>query len=66
MGLAGNFLILRFDRLSVSGEDVMKKYIDKDIGAKGLDPSVYAMGEAAYKHVSNLCHCLYGSSASAT
>ena len=44
----------------------MKKYIDKDIGAKGLDPSVYAMGEAAYKHVSNLCHCLYGSSASAT
>ena len=29
----------------------MKKYIDKDVGAKGLDLSVYAMGEAAFKHV---------------
>lgn len=65
VGLAGIFLILRFDRLSGTGEDVMKKYIDKDIGAKGLDPSVYAMGEAAYKHVSNLYHCVYGSSANA-
>ena len=29
----------------------MPKYKDKDIGAKGLDPHVYAMGEAAFKHV---------------
>ena len=29
----------------------MKDYVDKDIGAKGVEPSVYAMGEAAYKHV---------------
>ena len=29
----------------------MLKYKDKDIGAKGVDPHVYAMGEAAFKHV---------------
>ena len=35
----------------VYGEDVMQKYIDKDVGAKGVDPHVYAMGEASFKHV---------------
>lgn len=29
----------------------MQKYVDKDIGARGAEPHVYAMGEAAYKHV---------------
>ena len=29
----------------------MAKYMDKDIGARGVDPHVYAMGEASYKHV---------------
>ena len=29
----------------------MKTYIDKEIGARGVAPHVYAMGEAAYKHV---------------
>ena len=29
----------------------MVKYKEREIGAKGLDPHVYAMGEAAYKHV---------------
>ena len=28
----------------------MAKYMDKDIGARGVDPHVYAMGEASYKH----------------
>ena len=29
----------------------MAKYKDKDVGARGAEPHVYAMGEAAYKHV---------------
>ena len=29
----------------------MAEYVDKEIGAKGVGPHVYAMGEAAYKHV---------------
>ena len=29
----------------------MAQYLDKDIGARGVPPHVYAMGEAAYKHV---------------
>jgi len=30
---------------------MMKNYVDKDVGAKGCEPHVYAMGEAAYKYV---------------
>ena len=40
-----------FGPLPIYSEDIMAKYKDKDIGAKGLDPHVYAMGEAAFKHV---------------
>jgi myosin heavy subunit len=29
----------------------MAKYKDKDVGARGADPHVYAMGEAAFRHV---------------
>ena len=29
----------------------MAKYLDKDIGVSGIAPHVYAMGEAAFKHV---------------
>lgn len=29
----------------------MALYVDKEVGAKGVAPHVYAMGEAAYKHV---------------
>ena len=32
-------------------EETMAKYKDKDVGARGAEPHVYAMGEAAYKHV---------------
>ena len=50
---AGKILVALnpFGPLSVYGEGAMAKYKDKDIGAKGLDPHVYAMGEAAFKHV---------------
>ena len=50
---AGKILVALnpFGPLSVYGEEAMAKYKDKDIGAKGLDPHVYAMGEAAFKHV---------------
>ena len=40
-----------FGPLSIYTDAIMAKYKDKDIGAKGLDPHVYAMGEAAFKHV---------------
>ena len=30
---------------------MMKKYVDVEVGAKGREPHVYAMGEAAYKYV---------------
>ena len=39
------------DAASRQGEPEMAKYKDKEIGAKALDPHVYAMGEAAFKHV---------------
>eukprot|EP00967_Tisochrysis_lutea_P145350 scaffold272800_cov32-Tisochrysis_lutea.AAC.2 len=29
----------------------MAKYKDKDVGARGTEPHVYAMGEAAFRHV---------------
>eukprot|EP00965_Chrysotila_dentata_P238876 6202775-Pleurochrysis_carterae.AAC.1 len=32
-------------------EDYMAKYKEKDVGAKGAMPHVFAMGEAAFKHV---------------
>jgi len=40
-----------FAPLPVYGEAQMAAYVDKEIGAKGVEPHVYAMGEAAYKHV---------------
>ena len=40
-----------FGPLKIYGEEAMAKYKDKEIGAKGVEPHVYAMGEAAYKHV---------------
>jgi len=40
-----------FGSLPIYGEKEMAPYKDKDIGAKGVDPHVYAMGEAAFKHV---------------
>jgi len=40
-----------FGPLPVYGESQMATYVDKEIGAKGLSPHLYAMGEAAYKHV---------------
>lgn len=32
-------------------ESEMSKYKDKDVGARGAEPHVYAMGEAAFRHV---------------
>ena len=29
----------------------MSRFVDKDVGAKGTEPHVYAMGEIAFKHV---------------
>ena len=29
----------------------MGRFVDKDVGAKGTEPHVYAMGEIAFKHV---------------
>jgi len=40
-----------FGPLQIYGESVFPKYVDKEIGAKGVDPHVYAMGETAYKFV---------------
>ena len=40
-----------FAPIPVYTTDNMAKYVDKDIGAKGAAPHVYAMGEAAFKFV---------------
>eukprot|EP00325_Prymnesiales_sp_UTEX-LB-985_P020714 CAMPEP_0174733188 /NCGR_PEP_ID=MMETSP1094-20130205/60818_1 /TAXON_ID=156173 /ORGANISM="Chrysochromulina brevifilum, Strain UTEX LB 985" /LENGTH=1727 /DNA_ID=CAMNT_0015935811 /DNA_START=13 /DNA_END=5196 /DNA_ORIENTATION=+ len=40
-----------FGPLPIYGDAVFPKYVDKEVGAKGVDPHLYAMGEAAYKHV---------------
>jgi myosin heavy subunit len=40
-----------FGSLPIYGEKIMEKYIDKDTGAKGCPPHLYAMGEQSYKHV---------------
>ncbi|KAL1521199.1 hypothetical protein AB1Y20_022751 [Prymnesium parvum] len=40
-----------FGPLKIYGEETMQHYLDKEIGARGVGPHVYAMGEAAYKHV---------------
>jgi len=43
-----------FASLPIYGEDIMKNYIDKDTGAKGCPPHLYAMGEQSYKHVKRM------------
>ena len=40
-----------FGPLPLYGEEKMKVYIDKDTGAKGCPPHLYAMAEQSYKHV---------------
>mmetsp|Transcript_64144 Transcript_64144/g.106620 ORF Transcript_64144/g.106620 Transcript_64144/m.106620 type:complete len:1736 (-) Transcript_64144:276-5483(-) len=40
-----------FQGLPIYSEAEMTKYVDKDVGAKGRDPHVYAIGEASYKFV---------------
>uniref|UniRef100_A0A7S4BEP8 Uncharacterized protein n=1 Tax=Chrysotila carterae TaxID=13221 RepID=A0A7S4BEP8_CHRCT len=40
-----------FKTLPIYEEDYMAKYKEKDVGAKGAMPHVFAMGEAAFKHV---------------
>jgi myosin heavy subunit len=40
-----------FADLPIYTQEAMTKYVDRDIGAKGAEPHVYAMGEAAFRFV---------------